>query len=822
MRFFTNKGVIQKIVIVLIMLTLFNFTVPVVSSASFGGKLMEPLIDFFGGICDIALGFMQKYMMQVSRSKSIMIKQNDDYAQTLSDEVTNNPSNTQVTVSSRTLSNGWFDWGEDLGGLVNIPNIMYSPEMIFSNKVAMLDVNFIHPNQNYQSIEGSGTVDSTAKKLQPIIASWYNAFRNIALVGLLSVLVYTGIKIVISSTATEKAKYKERIVDWLVAVCILFVLHYIMSFTLVITEELTKMLSSAQTIDVIVQNSSSTTEDGTSNNVALQFKTTLMGYIRFMCQSDELFEMAGYMIMYAVLVIYTGMFTITYLKRVLYMAFLTMIAPLVALTYPLDKMNDGQAQAFNMWTKEYIFNALIQPIHLALYTMLIGSSMQLAVENPIYALVAMGFLIPAEKFIKEMFGLNKAKTPGTLGAVAGGAMVMNALKSFKPKDKSKENSSDDNVRFAEDAGNIPDAFIGNGGEGSGNTEQENDDNNNNMHDMTDEEREGIEPAGFMYQDDSGGIYGTDGNRVNDGRQSEENQNNISMDDMTDEEREGIEPAGFMYQDDSGGIYDTDGNRVNDGRQSAATITGRRLTRRDRFLASAEEFGRRRIRGAKRTAKKLWKNKFKYAGRAAGTVLGGMAGVAAGIASGDASKTAQYTATGVGAGAMGVGKVASNIDTLRKEEAEEIRDAVYGRNEEDKKLRKKQKAEKRYKDMKLDENVIKQLRDAGEKNPDKWIADNKDIIQEYFANGAKDMKTIYNVEKMRRENADFGKGVVGNNPNDGAKKEYAFALAKQSDKMGNNIGNTTYMRSYEKSMAENSDVGANAAKIISRDLKMTRK
>ena len=38
------------------------------------------------------------------------------------------------------------------------------------------------------------------------------------------------------------------------------------------------------------------------------------------------------------------------------MAFLTLIAPLVALTYPIDKMNDGQAQAFNRWMKEYIFN----------------------------------------------------------------------------------------------------------------------------------------------------------------------------------------------------------------------------------------------------------------------------------------------------------------------------------------------------------------------------------------------------------------------------------------------------------------------------------
>ena len=41
--------------------------------------------------------------------------------------------------------------------------------------------------------------------------------------------------------------------------------------------------------------------------------------------------------MYLIIVGYTVTFTIMYFKRFLYIAFLTMIAPLVALTYPIDK-----------------------------------------------------------------------------------------------------------------------------------------------------------------------------------------------------------------------------------------------------------------------------------------------------------------------------------------------------------------------------------------------------------------------------------------------------------------------------------------------------
>ena len=60
---------------------------------------------------------------------------------------------------------------------------------------------------------------------------------------------------------------------------------------------------------------------------------------------EDTYIAIGWKLIYVVLVIYTVIFVFTYVKRVVYMAFLTIIAPLVALTYPIDKMNDGKAQA---------------------------------------------------------------------------------------------------------------------------------------------------------------------------------------------------------------------------------------------------------------------------------------------------------------------------------------------------------------------------------------------------------------------------------------------------------------------------------------------
>lgn len=90
----------------------------------------------------------------------------------------------------------------------------------------------------------------------------------------------------------------------------------------------------------------------------------------------------------------------------------------------------GKAQAFNYWFKEYTMNAIIQPVHLILYTVFVSSAMSLARTNMLYALVAISFLLPAEKFIKKMFGLDRAESTGSLGSFAGGALTMQGMQKF--------------------------------------------------------------------------------------------------------------------------------------------------------------------------------------------------------------------------------------------------------------------------------------------------------------------------------------------------------------------------------------------------------
>lgn len=525
-------------------------------------------------------------------------------------------SGTRKEEISSKFDNGLFDSGW------KVPNMLYCPENIFSNKIPALDVNFIHPN-SYTNVYGEST-PSYASKLAPTISSWYKAFRNISVVGLLCVLVYLGIRILIETSAQGKAKYKESLLNWFIALCLVFAIHFIMAGTLMIIDKVTELLNNSlgdSTIYVDVM-------DGTSKT---SFKTNLTGYMRFLAQSNNWGDATAYTIIYVVLVIYTIMFTFTYLKRFLWMAFLTMIAPLVALTYPIDKAGDGKAQAFNMWFKEYIMNAILQPVHLLLYSVMVSSAMDLAVNNPIYALVTIGFLIPAEKFIKKMFGLDKGQTAGGLGSFAGGAMTMKALESLGKKAPPP---------------------LGKGGPGNGKGPKES--SENDSYKIRQNKRSTLE--GFNGEGNNLGIESSGENNATTGRTTSGGTmaggavaNEITEDDSVNYSDVDKSLDDNFAKRNMDSIEKLQNNNFEQKERKKVPLNYNKDVKKD---TTAKALGRTAIRGIKRGAKGskfVAKKALRTGLKASGTVMGGAIGLAAGIASGDPSKAFQYGIAGAAAG-----------------------------------------------------------------------------------------------------------------------------------------------------------------------------
>ncbi len=499
------------------------------------------------------------------------------------------------------------------------PQIQISPELIFANEVQLLDANFISRIKGANEYIVPIKDNSILVTLRNLISGWYVTLRTIAIIGLLSVLIYIGIRIIISSTG-EKAKYKERLMDWIIAFCLLFFMHYIMAGLTTVVEKVDEALSKAvninsgleidsdygtvkytgnsgnsigggstttnflglnpqytgmtddeavetartaaenegwtsegwglggwstpnttvenivggiitrstkeytlkyeegeiviecieeqQTIEGIVKNptrvynmtvianplSSSEDNEGGSVSGSTNFDIPVVknkngayvsyepgkvlyfiNYARLFLNekaNDQYTGMAtAYLIIYIALVVFTAVFAIRYIKRVIYIALLTLFAPMVALTYPIDKMKDGKAQAWNMWFKEYIFNLIIQPFHLLLYTVLIGSAIELATSSMIYAVVAIYMLIPAEKLLRKFFGFDNAGTLSAAGSFAGGALfsaMINKINKPKPQepkdgDKGLGSRKPTVIKDRDTLVNPQDVIIGHGG-----------------------------------------------------------------------------------------------------------------------------------------------------------------------------------------------------------------------------------------------------------------------------------------------------------------------------------------------------------------------
>ena len=491
-------------------------------------------------------------------------------------------------VGVKETGEGHDAWDDVGNNNIKYPAYLYlTPESIFRNQIASLNPNFINAINMDGTLEKAlggdddvvmdgktstshaDNVEKNLNVLRSTIAKWYVAIRNFSLVGLLSVLVYIGIRVVISSTASDKAKYKQMISSWVGAICLIFLLHYIMAFTFTLTENLTDLFNSnmgnpgIKLPSVVGDDAKFTFNDKTNNekfsevlsklqgehlvikgnvfnaNNEITGVANLMQYARLYANLNGASGL-GYTITYLFLVGFTVIYFAKYIGRFIRIAFLTLIAPLITLTYPIDKLNDGQAQAFNMWLKEFTFNVLIQPFHLLIYMIFISSALEFANSNIIYTIVVLGFMTQAEKLLRKMFGFEKASTMGAFSGAAAGSMLANVAgkignKVAKGKGGSGGNSGTggsgdgasqpDRIRAKEDP------YDGlNPGDGNGQSQQNNNEpiqnsgNNFNNNDLD----EGTTP-GADWSDDDYKAY-----QELEKEQEEQEQNTIPMQEQNSE------------------------------------------------------------------------------------------------------------------------------------------------------------------------------------------------------------------------------------------------------------------------------------------------
>ena len=232
------------------------------------------------------------------------------------------------------------------------------------------------------------------------VATWYVAVRNLSIIGAAIVLIYVGIRMAISSVAEDKAKYKIMLKSWVIGIILMFLLQYIVLVLMQVSELFINLIKNAIQAD--------------TNVIGMENEIINNAYIKI--AEIEGLDKWLYIIIYFAMVYYQFKFFVMYIMRVLKINFLIIISPLICMTYPIDTIGDGKAQAFNNWTKQIIMEIFIQAIHLSIYIVFLYSAGEIATEMPLLAVLFFVALSNGERIVRKVFkvegkGLKDIKLP---------------------------------------------------------------------------------------------------------------------------------------------------------------------------------------------------------------------------------------------------------------------------------------------------------------------------------------------------------------------------------------------------------------------------
>lgn len=279
-----------------------------------------------------------------------------------------------------------------------------------------------------------------------VINTWYRNFMLIAIVAYLAILLYMGIRIVLNSTAANKAMYKELFAHWVAGVVILFTFPTVIRYAIKINSAFVEMIESVMIdelglvndVDSSVIIGEYTAPDDTSeiydeNNrtqevsdlIKNPFDENDTGYMAIMARRAHNTQRLSYAFVYLIMAFQLMIILIMYYKRLFMVVFLIVLFPLVMIAHLLEKVADIKTGgAFGKWTKEIFINIFVQSIHAIIYSFALSTVMSAgnidgtnAQNDWILMLVGVTFLFTGEEILKKILGQSSESAPA-LGKTA--------------------------------------------------------------------------------------------------------------------------------------------------------------------------------------------------------------------------------------------------------------------------------------------------------------------------------------------------------------------------------------------------------------------
>lgn len=322
---------------------------------------------------------------------------------------------------------------------VEVPNIRTTIEPILYNNdgiYGLLNINFFDLSAGSSNTEW-GTIAS-------FVRTFFRVSLYIAVAGMLTLLIYMAVVLVSSSISSKdktimpmggavlggngnprkRQREKSLVEQWIISVILLaliaFIINLSISFSGIINNIATSNAVSTDSIIIYVADlggEENPDEADIDTTDAYYFTTNLEGALMFQTQydwKDNAVENITNFICGMTLTIFKIFIYVVFLIRMLLVAVLIAIAPIVILISAFDKIY-GNKGYIKDWFKLLLYLLLLRPIVGILYYLLIQSKPNLVTNAPFYMFFIVILLIIAIIVSIKMAYRSVKKTAGDIG-----------------------------------------------------------------------------------------------------------------------------------------------------------------------------------------------------------------------------------------------------------------------------------------------------------------------------------------------------------------------------------------------------------------------
>lgn len=284
--------------------------------------------------------------------------------------------------------------------LIGNVHFFVTPADIFYNRIPILSIDFFD----------FSTGASDILLLRTAIAKWFVTLTGVSVIALLGVLIYIAIRAVLASTGRSRAKYHKMFVNWLISVGLLGILGTIIVGSITFNNILVR----------IIEKVTLAAMDGDD------FTTVIGKLIGYILAPFNFIRQVSSAIILAIITLQTFKYAFIYIRRMIKIAFLIIISPLITITYSIDKIADNKSQALNTWMHVFIFNVFIQTFHALIFSVFFTMAFKIAVDTgsggvnlfgsftssipgTIIAIMSLRFIGEGEKIIRQIFNITEGE-----------------------------------------------------------------------------------------------------------------------------------------------------------------------------------------------------------------------------------------------------------------------------------------------------------------------------------------------------------------------------------------------------------------------------